>query len=276
MNTSIEKKAIRLLQLMRCRTAIVVHNPVKGRDEIETQPEIAMIRRNATVLIVHDEDLARGLRSYRNVVVAAHPAYFAWADATTRAEVDERAHNVALFLGSARPDKGFDQLPEIAHELAAEGYSLRCAIGRLTVVQESTLTEAPNIEVLYGADGHISNQDMRDAIDGSTVLIAPYSNVTASGTILMAMSVGLPVVAYHNDGLEELIGPNRLANPATAKNLVQCVTRTSNSDSQEVLRKMRLHDERARIEWTAAIESLLSYVSARGEKSKKARNRRVA
>ncbi|UTM36543.1 glycosyltransferase [Rhodococcus pyridinivorans] len=256
-----EKKAVRLLQVARCRTAIVVHNPVKGRDEAESQPDIARIRRNATGLIVHDPALKEGLQSYTDVHVAAHPAYFAWADATAAVSQRDQSEKVALFLGSARKDKGFDQLPTIANELDKLGYTLRCAIGRLTPEETSMLNEVQNIDVLSGAEGHISNLAVREAIEGASVLIAPYSNVTASGTVLMAMSAGLPIAAYHNPGLESLIPDGSLARPGTPKNIGMCVIDASNHSADDVLQRVVLHDDKAKKEWTAAIEKVLNGTS---------------
>jgi len=258
MNSELERRIIRGLQFSGCRTLVVVHNPVKSRDDADDHPIIRSIRSGASGLLVHDSSLRAGVGEYANVLVAAHPAYLAWSESTEGAmRLPRDSSSAALYLGSARADKGFDVLPKLAEDLAHLNIRLQCAIGRLTSGENDLLRRSENIDVLAEPSTHMSDVDVRRYMESSSVLVAPYRDVTASGTILMALTVGLPVAAFTSDVLLETLSTDSLADTGDTKMLADCAVRASEADRAVVAESARNHDIRATREWALAVRKVL-------------------
>ncbi|MFE5645091.1 hypothetical protein [Rhodococcus sp. NPDC056516] len=258
MNSEPERRIIRGLQLSGCRTLVVVHNPVKSRDDADDHSIIRSIRSGASGLLVHDSSLRAGIGEHANVLVAAHPAYLAWSESTEGAmRLPRDSSSAALYLGSARVDKGFDVLPTLAENLSDLNIRLQCAIGRLTSSENDLLRKCENIDVLAEPSTHMSDVDVRRYMESSSVLVAPYRDVTASGTILMALTVGLPVAAFTSDVLLEMLPADSLADSGDTRMLADCAARASDADRAAVAESARNHDIRATREWALAVSTVL-------------------
>ncbi|MGC0365729.1 hypothetical protein ABH922_003713 [Rhodococcus sp. 27YEA15] len=258
MNTEAEQTMIRTLQRLRCRTLVVVHNPIAGRDEADDYPLTRAIRSAATAVLIHDDVLRGGLPGYENIVVAAHPAYLAWAASTADwCAADRTAGLSALYLGSARVDKGFDLVPRLAGDLRRHDCELACAIGRLTADENLLLERADNVTVLTQVGVHMSDPDVRRYMETSSVLVAPYRDVTASGTVLMALTVGLPVAAFESPVLLGTLDAENMAPVGDTRKLAERAVASSRTDRADLAARARRHDDLAQVQWSEAVRRVL-------------------
>ena len=212
-----ERPVIAAIQLLAIRTIIVVHNPVPGRDEATSDARVVRLRRRAERLVVHTPRLVAEASKYGRVTVAPHPSYAGWvasmerlASRSTRAADRTRR---ALYLGSPRADKGFDSIPALAKHLSANGMELTVAVGMLSKEQRVELEEVGNVSLPSPGTRYLSDADIYASLSDTDVLVAPYHNVTVSGTVLMGISLGLPVVAFSSEAMRDVLDASYLVEP---------------------------------------------------------------
>lgn len=219
-----ERLVFATLQRMGVRTVIVVHNPVPGRDEADADPRLARIRRRASALVVHTRRLVPAASRFGRVSVAPHPSYAGWAarmERLTRSQtpVEPSGRPQALYLGSARADKGFGNVSELAEHLGANGMDFRVAVGLLGEAERVKLLAKGNVLLPPSGTRYLSDEDVYACLRTASVLVAPYENVTVSGTVIMALTTGLPVVAFRSEAMNDLVGPDQLVEPGDLREL---------------------------------------------------------
>ncbi|WP_207345851.1 glycosyltransferase [Arthrobacter sp. E3] len=236
-NTTLEVVCFRLLLMFGTKIVLVVHNPIPARDDVDKKWGLAQLRRRCSAQVVHSSELASNLEGAGNCYVAAHPGYFAWTQSTAgynRDAIDTalrslrsfpREEIVALFMGSIRPDKGFDLLPEISRELTEREGTLLVSVGLVSPPARVVLDSCVNTVVQGDGNSYVSDNQLYAALMFADVLIAPYENVTASGTIMMALSLGKPVVAFSNENLIRFLPEQCLVEPGNVIALVESALR---------------------------------------------------
>jgi hypothetical protein len=237
---------------------VVNHNPASIRPaggRLRPGAE-ALLKRRASRTIVHDAALLpHAARESTRVCVAVHPPYTAWVDAycaTDRASTDGGPQ--AAFLGAARPDKGVGDFVNVLMQMKTR--PLRAAFlgkGHLTHDQVNALTDA-GVEVVLPHTDFLSDEELGQGLRGTDLVIAPYRQVTQSGSVLLALSAGVNVVAYHSAALETLLSDRCLVTPGDVHALAMAAD--ANLDSQapnEVPACMKGLVDAAYTEWNAAL-----------------------
>ena len=228
-NTAVEMLAIRFLQILRVRSIVVIHNPMPAREVVVERSMLYKIRKGATRLVVHSERLAdiSGLKP--RPCVAAHPAYFSWASAMrsmANHALDPFAGSdgaVGLYLGALRRDKGVDLLPALDLSLSRRGGQLALCVGKADSHAAAILERCSTAIRVSDGGGYVSDFQIFECLSYADALVAPYSDVTASGTAIIAISLGTRVVTFANESMADLLGTGDLAPAGDVDRLAELV-----------------------------------------------------
>ncbi|MDQ1685577.1 MAG: hypothetical protein QOC82_2314 [Frankiaceae bacterium] len=180
-----------LLALFGRRVIVIDHNPradrratgIRGRAE-------ALLRRRAAAVVVHDRSLTDGTQCS----VVTHPAYVEWRQRFLPNDPPARSDRV-LLLGAIRRDKG-------AADIAGLIDALPDGTG-VTVVGKGPRPH-PNVEHI-GGDDFVSEERLGEELARGGVVLAPYPGATQSGTVILAITCGLPVLGYAAGALPSLL-----------------------------------------------------------------------
>jgi hypothetical protein len=189
--------------ILRVPIVVVVHNPIAERhDNTGT-----LARGIASRLIVHDEDLTGPQMPGNKMRVVGHPSYSAWWNRFgVRRDAVALPSRDVLYAGVFRRDKGSEDIVLLAHELASRGLRLVVA----SKVADSELREEledAGCLVLSPSGEPVSDACLATAYAACRALVAPYENVTVSGTMVMAVTAGLPIVSYASRASRKLVDP---------------------------------------------------------------------
>jgi hypothetical protein len=254
-----------LLAISRLRAArivLVVHNPVEGRDDAKHGTVRRALRNRADRLVVHTQDLQLSLANQGEantsmIAVARHPSYSIWSESMQRSfpVVRTTPRPVAVFLGSARDDKGFDLLPPLSEELARYGLELHLAVGILSPRQRALVADSRNIWLVGDGASYLSDEKLYVSLASSSVVVAPYMNVTASGSIILAKTMGVPIVDFQ----DEFGGAGGFATASVSLRDIEGMARVASSIARSPSPETgwsERHDDLARKEWGDAVADL--------------------
>jgi hypothetical protein len=197
--------ALTLAALAGLRVVIVDHNPGSIRPSSSVARSYdKLLQRRGVRTVTHAFDRV----SWRSGFEVAHPSYLRWSTRhLTRNHQPPTA--AALFFGSARPDKGVAALPSIAAELARANIALRIRVGRCSSA-EARFLRSIDADVFVGESRQLTDCEIASSLQSAAVVVAPYSEVTISGTAIMAMTVGTPMVMLHSPTMAWMIAPENL------------------------------------------------------------------
>jgi glycosyltransferase involved in cell wall biosynthesis len=198
---------VRLLVMTRRHVAFIDHNPIPARSPSGLQGQLlAAMRRDPRIgRLVHGAHLTSGVKDLVPRVVG-HPSYARWAALNDVERLPMTGQCVrALFLGVIRQDKGSAELPALVRELVSLGMHVTIAgRGDLRGEEWNDLQSNDRVRIV-GGGRHVSDSEIAEALRECSVLVAPYRDVTMSGSVLMALSAGLPVAAYWSTGLSTVL-----------------------------------------------------------------------
>jgi hypothetical protein len=133
-----------------------------------------------------------------------HPSYRRTVTHYSLNLATSKDEGVCLFFGSARVDKGIHFLPDVSHRLKQLGASLRIRVGKCGMHEQALLRTCSG-DVQIGGSRHLSDQQLIAEISRASVVVAPYSEVTTSGTAIMAATIGTPVVMFDSPAMSWLM-----------------------------------------------------------------------
>ncbi|MER7796456.1 glycosyltransferase [Microbacterium sp. NPDC096154] len=173
------------------------------------------------------------------MLVAMHPPYWAMSQFGT-AQMQPQRENFA-FIGSLRPDKGAPRLVSIARKASAPFRIRFLGTGPLPEALASDLQRAGALIINNPADYTPNDAELTAALRQTRALLAPYSAMTTSGTILLARSLGIEVVTFASPGLPEDPGVFAVANDEEfADTIVGLLRNSSPPRSADVNEWMRI------------------------------------
>jgi glycosyltransferase involved in cell wall biosynthesis len=176
------------------RVVVVDHNPTRQRRATGLKGRAdALLRRYARVIVVHDDALPANLDGRRAVVT--HPAYAEWRRRFLPADPAPRRDRV-LLLGAVRPDKGAGDLAALIAQLPAGTEVTVVGKGAMPASWTGAAGEAGVALTQVGGAEFVPDERLAAEIAHGGVVLAPYPGATQSGTVILAVTCGLPVLGY--------------------------------------------------------------------------------
>ncbi|WP_138416442.1 glycosyltransferase [Sinomonas gamaensis] len=199
------------------KTAFVHHNPVEGRGRNGwARRSQEFLEKHARVL-VHQARLAPMVRRSRYPVqIVVHPPYRQIRDLAFQDEITEAGNRPRLaFVGALRRDKGFDDLSDVASMSDASWDLLLLGPAPEHELESLSKRLGDERKLITPGRGHrLSDKELSTALRTCRLMIAPYTSVTESGSINLALSIGTPVLAYDSPGTYALLNSSSLSKDA--------------------------------------------------------------
>lgn len=203
---------------------VVDHNPVPGRRRGGAAGlGERLLRRRATAVISHSEQLADLTRrkTRRPVLVAPHPAYTGIVGSTSARLLPPSTRARVAIIGGFRLDKGVQHLPAIAKHSGGGWDLLVLGPDRLHADVTERLLRV-DVRPVYPRDLPLGDDDLVQGLQQAVVVLAPYTDVTESGSVILAITVGSPVLGLDSPGLRRLVTDrSRAQNPESLGRLVR-------------------------------------------------------
>lgn len=155
------------------------------------------IRLNPTTVPPTDRPVVTALHGHYRTAYAQHP-------------LPESVTGRILYFGIIRPYKGVDALARVFSEIPDADIALRIvgspSVGQREIV-EAHCGRDPRITAILR---YVSDEELVHEVGQAELVILPYHEMHNSGAILVAMSLGRPVLAPRtpsNSALSEEVGP---------------------------------------------------------------------
>lgn len=259
-----DRVALLILAALTRRTVLVVHNPVHGRYREMNSALHRGLHRKVGVVVVHSAELQRQLGPNRRSAVVAHPSYIGWARQYASSAAERVAYGsrntcgqYALYLGAPRPDKGIDYLEGLAECLKQSGLALRVAAGRVVPAILEDVTAWNNVEIVGDGTRYLTDDELANEILNAVAVVLPYTNVTASGTAMLAATLGIDIVGFENPFLLQLAGPEACVPVGDVHALAQRVAELVRVDRSPSSERISEVDLSARASWLSVIRSVV-------------------
>lgn len=211
------KLCMSTLKLTGYRIVWTVHNVLPH--EPQTSNDLLLMQelsRSANAKIVHSSYTVNQMKirelSIDNIVVIPHGNYInVYPDTISEAAAREKLNLasdefVILFFGLIRQYKGVDSLLEATKELSQKYSKLRVLIAGKCL--------DPEIEALIGNagkefnvsfhNGYVPNEDVATYFKAADLVCLPFKSITTSGSTLLALSFGKPLIAPRSGALTDL------------------------------------------------------------------------
>lgn len=197
------------------KTVFIYHNPAKVRPRRGLAGGLErLLVRLSTLCVVHSPRLASACKDQSRaaeVRVASHPPY----QVTTSKHRIEGASDPGLptvaFVGALRPDKGADDLIAIAEGVSRPWRLRVLGPDRLPPKIEKPLTDSHVVCEYIGSENGPTDAELVFGLQECNLMIAPYRSVTESGSIHLALSLDVPVLAYESPGVSHILNSRSMA-----------------------------------------------------------------
>jgi hypothetical protein len=221
------KVILLLLALMGARLFVLAHNPGSSRWPTgwRAAVESSLLRRSAVV--VHGKTLRDALppELRERAHVIGHVPYTEWVSRTGARRVPgDPAELRLVMLGRSRPDKWTPEAVEqILDEMDRSG--VECVIRMCTRPRYAAGWPYAHIRLIDdSSDRVLDDHVIARALRSSDLLIAPYAEVTDSGTVRLAITAGLGVVAFDGGNLGSVLASKSLVRTGAAADFAaRCV-----------------------------------------------------
>jgi hypothetical protein len=210
----------------------VVHNPEPSRWPSGARRILEDWFLGRVRPVVHSESLRKSLANLcqTDSQVVAHPPYIRWKSrvAARHARRDINGKNIRLLImGRMERDK-FRSLEELI--IALDGLPVPATLRVLVRPAVSNLPKTSSLVVENcSGDTWIDDRDLAQALEWTDILLAPYEAVTESGTVQLALTLGVRVVAFSGGAMGESLRSHALAERGDYDELLQAIIRVSHS-----------------------------------------------
>ena len=176
----------------------------------------SVVMRLSRRLIVHGEHTRQVLiedHDYqRPIDVARHPSYIGWyKDEVTREQARAKLGlpddaRVYLYFGYIKPYKGVEDLIRAFGQIRNEGAILLIAGKPLDdAIKQEVESMAAAVSQVRTFLGYIADDDIQDFFRSADVVVFPFKNTQTSGSLMLAMSYGCPIIAPRIATLPEYV-----------------------------------------------------------------------
>lgn len=176
----------------------------------------SVVMRLSRRLIVHGEHTRQVLiedHDYqRPIDVARHPSYIGWyKDDVSREQARAKLGlpddaRVYLYFGYIKPYKGVEDLIRAFGQIRNEGAILLIAGKPLDdAIKQEVESMAAAVSQVRTFLGYIADDDIQDFFRSADVVVFPFKNTQTSGSLMLAMSYGCPIIAPRIATLPEYV-----------------------------------------------------------------------
>lgn len=226
-----DELAFAALCWLGARFLVVAHDPV-SKTPLARHTEFVrrLFWRRVNTLVVHSSELALDAQgaSGRPANVVPHLPFLAYSEWIERMAPNIKAHGRLrlLVLGQMRPDKGLERLPMILDRVApAYRQCLSIAFAGKGCLDKLVAAIAALITVTRPiSQNYLDDRDIAASLAESDVLIAPYPVASASGSVVLALSRGLRVVAYDAGSIRDVLADKGLVQPHDEAAFAACLS----------------------------------------------------
>ncbi len=258
-----DQLAFALMAILGARVVVIAHDPTPKK---ALSPIDAFSRRKlwqrASALVAHSEALAEEAAAVSSRSAAAVPhlpfsEYAAWAKSAVPGSRPAH-HGCLLILGRMRPDKGLDRVPDIlGHLQAGDRQRISIAFAGIGDCSEIVAKVAALTQVVRRPSRYrLSDFEIASVLAQSDVLIAPYPLVSASGTVVLALSSGLRVVAYDTGALSDVVAPDGLVTPGDEREFANRIMTAIRSGCGGPAQALATWKERSLHSWMQCLNAL--------------------
>lgn len=247
-----------VLALTGTHVVVVEHNPRPRQKPSSVRARsMRLVRRTSAVQVVHGStlrDMVLAETAHPRVVSCMHPPYtnwWAWASSQLPPDPADKVSRL-LVLGRPRPDKGIDELAGI---LAALPVDVRASLVLRISGYVAAGEQLPPLGHLVSVEDFTANRFLSDlevaqALASSSLLLAPLRGATQSGSIILALSAGLGVLAYDEGEIAAVLDDQGLVPPGDQGAFAQRLAGHVHGERVGAARmSMREWEDRCHLEW---------------------------
>lgn len=242
--------------LRPCSVIYIVHNPEPSRWPKGVRLLIEKLLLRFARPVVHSEGLRQELLKFGRYEadVVVHPPYLAWKERIGASHIrrDTKAKSLNLIiLGRLERDK-FRSLPSLIRALddlpipSTLRMLVRPIAGQLPATSRLSLDDR-------SSDHWIDDAEMANGLRWADVLLAPYEAVTESGTVQLALTLGVRVVAFSGGALDQSLVPEALAAAGDYPGLANAILKVTDSTSPTSKWTPQTRSEDCLRGWTALL-----------------------
>lgn len=241
------------LKLLGFKTVWTAHNALPHRKQfVNDLAARKLLARHAAAIIVHsaaakDELIALGLPGNK-VTVIPHGNYESvYPNATTRKEARKQLglrqdDFVIAFVGKIEGYKNLPGLLEAVESLAADNPHLHLVIAGNTtdkMLRKQLMAAKKRIPYqLHLQIGFVRDETMQVYFNAADVTATPFSSITTSGSALLSLSFGTPIIAPRIGSLKDMpLGVGFFYSPEHKNGLRQAIVRAMQAPSMETKRQ---------------------------------------
>lgn len=190
------------------RLYAVYHNPVASRDRDGLAARAQRRLFSRATVCVHSASVQRSAAAVgvADTHVTAHPAYRLGPRPPRNPE-----HGRVVFLGGLRADKGADQLARIIESIGSPVTLVTVGPDALDADSVRRIEAAGSRYECVGGGGPVAEDELQHELARAQVVLAPYRDVTESGSLLMCLSTGTPVLAFDSPAAQRILTAGSLA-----------------------------------------------------------------
>ena len=216
-------KTLRSFKNAGGRIVWTIHNdaPHKARHTPTFEKGRRALSELADVIHVHAEHAADHMVSdygtpKRKIRVVPHPSYlgaYEPAKATLARRLNKDKTRQFLFFGMFRGPKGVHAIQDVAGKLTKRGVPFHVRMDGKAFSSQARLLRRldanPNVDL---RTNRIPDEEIPEIFGASQVFLAPYQSMFTSGSVMLALTFGLPIIGPSlrelRDSLRDVCPPN--------------------------------------------------------------------
>lgn len=214
----VENVALAALAALGRPVVLVQHDPVRRRSESRlSRWGRRQVLLRSTVAVVHSERLRGEVdrAASDHLLVCPHPPYSVTAAAPAGdAAAPNDGRRWIAFIGALRPDKGIQLLPEILSRVPLETRRelglIVCGRGALSADAWKQLSDLQIMVRDLTSPEPVAHEVLLDVLAQRPLVLAPYVAATQSGSVILALSMGCPVLAFDKGAIPDVLTPEGL------------------------------------------------------------------
>jgi glycosyltransferase involved in cell wall biosynthesis len=199
-------------KLLRYKVVWTVHNVLPHESVTSNDTTVARyVAKIADAKIVHSSSALKQMRDYgisveNTNIIPAGNYIGVYLDSITPVQARHQLHVnkgdfLILFFGLIRSYKGVDDLVDIFTQINALNVRLIIAGKCLDETLNHKILEAQNNSNIDYYEGFIENSDVATYFKACDIVCLPFKAVTTSGSALLALSFGKPLIAPRTGAL---------------------------------------------------------------------------